>query len=52
MIRNIMEELLIALFFAAYWFAGGFFTFILTPYSIEAGLVGSIIGSLLLRAVW
>ena len=46
-----MGRILVTLFFASYWFVGGYAVLALTPYAIQGGLVGSIIGLLLLLSV-
>ena len=43
-----MRDPRLALFIAIYWFTGGYTCLALTPYALQIGLVGHIIGLVLL----
>ena len=45
-----MRDPRLALFIAIYWFTGGYACLGLTPYALQAGLIGHIIGLTLL--IW
>jgi hypothetical protein len=47
-----MGRIFETLFFASYWFVGGYAALALTPYAVQGGLIGSILGLLLLLAVY